>query len=126
VDEPRSGHRLDHRADRLSVDLVETAGEPLQRVDVGRDGELVKVLSLTGEQANIELLATEVESSVQHVERVLLGARFSVNTSSVSPKGDPSSWQSGAAISPRRSLCGNCPTTAVSMKVPLSITGTST
>jgi hypothetical protein len=48
------------------------------------------------QETDVELLATEIESSVQHVERVLLGARFPVNTASVSPAGDPSSWQSGA------------------------------
>jgi hypothetical protein len=32
-------------ADRLSVDLVDPPREPAQRVDVGRDGELVEVLS---------------------------------------------------------------------------------
>jgi hypothetical protein len=72
VDEPRSGHRLDHGADRFGVDLLDPASEGLQRVDVGWDGELVKVLSVIGEQADIEFLATEVESSVQHVKRASL------------------------------------------------------
>jgi hypothetical protein len=56
------------------------------------------MLSLLGKQANVNFLSTEIESSVQHVERVLLGARFSVNTTSVAPKGDPPSWQSGAIV----------------------------
>jgi hypothetical protein len=72
VDEPRSGHRLDHGADRFGVDLLDPASEGLQRVDVGWDGELVKVLSVIGEQADIEFLATEVESRVQHVKRASL------------------------------------------------------
>jgi hypothetical protein len=94
VDEPSTGHRLNHGADRLVVDLIDPASEPPQRIDVERDGELVDVLALIGEQANVELLSTEIESSLQHVERVPLGARFSVTTASVSPKGDPPSWQS--------------------------------
>jgi hypothetical protein len=97
VDEAGAGHRLDHRADRLSVDLRDPAGEPSQRVDVGRDGELVEMRSLLGEQADVELLATEIESSVQHVSGPPW-CSFSVNTASVSP-GGPSSWQSEAALS---------------------------
>ena len=58
VDDPGAGHRLDHRADRLGVDLFDPSGERLQRVDVRRDGELVQVLSLIGEQADIELATT--------------------------------------------------------------------
>jgi hypothetical protein len=60
VDDPGSGHRLDDGADRLAVDLLDSAGERSQRVDVGRDGELVQVLSITGEQADVELSSTEV------------------------------------------------------------------
>ena len=73
VDDPGAGHRLDHRADRLAVDLLDSASERSQRVDVGRDGELVEVLSLIGEQADVELASTEIESSVQHVKRASLG-----------------------------------------------------
>jgi hypothetical protein len=35
------------------VDRFDPAGQPPQRVDVGRDGDLVKVLSLLSEQADI-------------------------------------------------------------------------
>jgi hypothetical protein len=45
VDEAGAGHRLDHRADRLAVDLLDPASEPSQRVGIGRDGELVEVHS---------------------------------------------------------------------------------
>jgi hypothetical protein len=76
VDEPGAGHRLDHGADWLAVDLVDAAGEPPQRALVGMDGELVKVPALVIQKADVELPATEIESSVQHVERVLLGARL--------------------------------------------------
>jgi hypothetical protein len=78
------------------VDLVDPPGEPPQRLDVGRDGQLVKVLSLPGEQADIELLATEIESSVQHVKRASLVRRGLVNTAQRFTNGGPSSWQSGA------------------------------
>jgi hypothetical protein len=40
------------------VDLVDPSREPAQRVDVGRDGELVEALSAIGEQANIEPAST--------------------------------------------------------------------
>jgi hypothetical protein len=104
------------------VDLVDPSREAPQALGVGRDGELVKVLSLLREQADVELLSTEIESGVQHFERVLLGARFAVNTASVSPREDPSSWQSiagaGAALADTLAFmgegslrlgCGACP-----------------
>ena len=55
MDDPGAGHRLDHRADGLCVDLLDPAGEGPQRVGVGRDGELVEVLALVAEQADVEL-----------------------------------------------------------------------
>ena len=58
MDDPSAGHRLDHRAERLAVDFLDAASEPSERVDVGRDGELVQMLSLVGEQANVKLLST--------------------------------------------------------------------
>jgi hypothetical protein len=60
VDEPRARHRLDHRVDGLAVDLGDSSGEGPQRVDVGWDGELVEMLSPLGEQADVELLSTQV------------------------------------------------------------------
>jgi hypothetical protein len=66
VDETSAGHRLDDRADRLAVQLLDALGEPPQRVDVGWDGELVEMHSVVGEQTNIELLSTQIESSMQH------------------------------------------------------------
>jgi hypothetical protein len=80
VDEPRAGHRLDHGRDGLGVDLVDPAGERPQRVDVGRNGKLIEVHSLLGEQADIELPATEIESSVQHMKQASLVLRGLVNT----------------------------------------------
>ena len=60
MDEPRAGHRLDHGADRLRVDLVDPLRKPAKRVDIGRDGELVEMLTVVGEQADVELSSTEV------------------------------------------------------------------
>jgi hypothetical protein len=51
--QPRASHRLDNGADRLRVDLADPPRERVQRVDVGRHGKLVEVLSLTGEQAHV-------------------------------------------------------------------------
>jgi hypothetical protein len=73
VDDPRPGHRLDHGRDRLCVQLVDPAREPAQRVDIARHGELVQMLSLIGEQADVELPSAQVESSVQHMQRASLG-----------------------------------------------------
>jgi hypothetical protein len=58
VDDPGAGHRLDDGADGLCVNLFDAPSERSQRVDVGRDGELVQALPLIGEQADVELLAT--------------------------------------------------------------------
>jgi hypothetical protein len=40
------------------MDFLDAASEPPQRVNVGRYGELVQVLSPIREQANIKLLST--------------------------------------------------------------------
>jgi hypothetical protein len=66
VDEAGAGHRLDDAADGLAVDLLDAPREGLQRVDVGCDGELVEVLSVIGEQADVDFASTQIESSVQH------------------------------------------------------------
>jgi hypothetical protein len=58
VDDPRAGHRLDNGADGFSMDLPDPPRERSQRVHVGRDGELVEVRSIIGEQADVELLST--------------------------------------------------------------------
>jgi hypothetical protein len=60
VDEPGACHRLDDGADGLGVGLVDPPGEGSERVNVRRDGELVEMLSLIGEQADVELSPTEV------------------------------------------------------------------
>jgi hypothetical protein len=75
------------------VHLPDALGEHPQGVDVGRNGELVEMLSVVGKQTNIELLSIEIESSVQHVIRGLLGARL-VDTAERLTNGGPSSWQS--------------------------------
>src|SRR5215218_9447810 len=57
------------RPGRCGPHLLDAPGEPPQRVDFGCNGELVEMLSVVGEQTNIELLSTEIESSMQHVKR---------------------------------------------------------
>jgi hypothetical protein len=42
------------------MDLLDAPGERSQRVDVGRDGELIEVLSPIREQADVELSPTEI------------------------------------------------------------------
>jgi hypothetical protein len=60
VDEPGAGHRLDHGANGLVMRLFDPPCERSQRVDVGWDGELVEVLSVIGEQADVNFPSTEV------------------------------------------------------------------
>jgi hypothetical protein len=96
VDEPGAGHRLDDRSDVLAVNPVDSPRKGSERVDVRRDGELVDVLPLLGEQADVEPAPTEIQSSVQHVKRGLLGAPRLVTTTEPVTNGGPSSWQSKA------------------------------
>jgi hypothetical protein len=42
------------------VDLLDSPGEGLQRADVRRDDELVEVLALIAEQADVDFTSTEV------------------------------------------------------------------
>jgi CheY-like chemotaxis protein len=58
VDEPGTGHRLDHRADGLPVGLLDSAGEGSQGVGVRRDGELIEVLSLVAQKTDVNSLST--------------------------------------------------------------------
>ena len=58
VDEAGPGHRLDHGRDGLSVGLLDSAGERSQGSSVRRRDELVDVIALIGDQADVELLAT--------------------------------------------------------------------
>jgi hypothetical protein len=46
VDEPGAGHRLDHGANRLAVDLVDPASERSEPLDIGPDCELIEMIPL--------------------------------------------------------------------------------
>jgi len=62
---PSSSHRLDHALHRLTVsqDAARQAAKP---VSVRWRGELLNDLSVLRQQADVELLATQIQSSVQH------------------------------------------------------------
>jgi hypothetical protein len=66
VDEPRAGHRLDHRPHRLPVDLVDAPGQSPQRIGVRRRGELVQVLAVLVEKTDVDLGSRQIQSGVQH------------------------------------------------------------
>jgi hypothetical protein len=85
-DEAGAGHRLDHRADGLAVDPFDPARESSQRLTIWWRDELVEVFSLVGEQTDVELASTQIQSSVQHVGRASSVLVFR-DTSSVSPTG---------------------------------------
>jgi hypothetical protein len=59
-------HRLDDGADGLAVKLVDPLRERSQRVDVGRDSELIEVRSLVAQKADVDLPTAEIQSGVQH------------------------------------------------------------
>jgi hypothetical protein len=65
VHKPRPGHRLDHTAHRQTVD-DHPARQAAQPTGIGRRSELRDDLAILRQQANIELLATQIQSSVQH------------------------------------------------------------
>ena len=66
VDEAGTGHRLDHRAHRLPIDLVDPPRERPQRIRVRRRGELVDLLSRLGQQTDVDLPSAEIQPGVQH------------------------------------------------------------
>jgi predicted RecA/RadA family phage recombinase len=66
VHEASTSHRLDRRADRLAIALLDPPGQGSQRVAVRRRGELVQLLSRLGEQADVDLPSTQIQPGVQH------------------------------------------------------------
>jgi len=65
VDETRAGHRLNHSAHRLAV-LQDPPRKPANTIVVARPSELLDQLAALEQQANIEPVATQIQSSVQH------------------------------------------------------------
>jgi hypothetical protein len=65
VHEAGAVHRLDRRADRLTV-TPEPLGQTTKSVDVRRRRADLDRLSLRVEQVEVETLATEIQSGVQH------------------------------------------------------------
>ena len=63
--EPRTVHRLDRRADRRLV-TSETLAQSAQPVGIRRRGTDLDRLTITVEQMEVETLATEIQSGVQH------------------------------------------------------------
>ena len=82
------------------MDLGDPPGEGPQALDVGRDDELVEVLTLIGEQADVNLLSTEIESSAT-CEAGLLGVPRFVDTTERVTNGVPSSSQSEELSRPK-------------------------
>ena len=65
VHEPRTVHRLHHRADGLAVHRDPTR-EPVQTVTI-RDGrEAVDQLPLIGDQAHVNSFTTQIQTNMQH------------------------------------------------------------
>jgi hypothetical protein len=56
VDEAGAGDRLDHRANRLAIDIVDPPRKRSQRVRVRRRRQLVDVFSRLGQQTDVDLL----------------------------------------------------------------------
>jgi hypothetical protein len=65
VHEARPGHRLDHPADRQAM-RARAARQPAQAVGIRRRCPLLDDLAGPRQQAHIDLLSTQVQSSVQH------------------------------------------------------------
>jgi len=65
VDEPGAVHRFDRRDDRLA-EAADASGQAAQTVSVGRRGTDLDLLAQLIEQAEVETLAAEIQSGVQH------------------------------------------------------------
>src|SRR5207253_3441289 len=65
MNETRAVHRLDRRDDRL-VEAADASGQAAQTVSVGRRGADLDLLAQLIEQAEVETLAAEIQSRVQH------------------------------------------------------------
>ena len=65
VHEPGAVHRLDRRPDRLAVTL-EPLRQAAQSVGVGRRCADLDRRTLSVEQVEVETLATEIQTGVQH------------------------------------------------------------
>jgi hypothetical protein len=65
VDKTSAVHRLDRRDDRL-VEAADASGQAAQTVSVGRRGADLDLLAQLIEQAEVETLAAEIQSRVQH------------------------------------------------------------
>jgi hypothetical protein len=65
VHEARAVHRLDRRADRLAMPL-ESSRQPEQTVGIRRRGTNLDRRSLTVKQMEVETLAAEIQTGVQH------------------------------------------------------------
>jgi hypothetical protein len=66
VDEPRPVHRLDRGAHRRSV-TGDTLVQAVQPVSIGRSSATLDYRTLAVEQVEVETLATEIRTGVQHV-----------------------------------------------------------
>jgi hypothetical protein len=66
VNESSTAHRLDDRADLLTMDLLDPAGQSPERVDVGRHSELIEMLPLVAQKTDVDLPTAEIQSGKQH------------------------------------------------------------
>jgi hypothetical protein len=65
VHKARAVHRLDRRADRLAMP-IESSRQPEQAVRIGRRGTDLDGRSLKVKQMEVETLAAEIQTGVQH------------------------------------------------------------
>jgi hypothetical protein len=65
VHEPRAVHRLDRGSDRIVV-TIEPDRQLAQTIDIGRGSTDVDRRALTVEQVEVETLATEIQTGLQH------------------------------------------------------------
>jgi hypothetical protein len=65
VDEASACHRLDDPAHRLAVPR-DPACQAANTIVIAGHGELLDQLAVRGQQADVEPLATQIQSSVQH------------------------------------------------------------
>src|SRR5207249_1031444 len=90
VNKTSAVHRLDRREDRLA-EAADTSGQAVQTIGVRRRGADLDLLAQLIEQAEVETLAAEIQSSVQHAW------------------GLPSSLEDARSMTPREALLHRIP-----------------
>src|SRR6266487_3482976 len=94
MNKPRTAHRLDCRTHRL-VRIVQSLHQRCQTIDVRRDRTSLTTIPVRQENVEVETLAAEIQSNVQHEHAS--SARALSRRAESARRGGPPSWDSVVA-----------------------------